>query len=146
MPELPEVEALASFLRERAVGRAVQRADVAAFSAVKTFDPPLTALRGALVTDASRYGKFLSLDFDDLQLVMHLARGGWLQWRDSLPPAPPRPGRSPLAFRLHLAPELVSGPVAGFDLGAVPVVESVAEFVGPYGSDSFGRPFVDESL
>src|SRR5664279_2155804 len=116
MPELPEIEALASFLRERAVGRAVQRADVAAFSAVKTFDPPLTALRGALVTDASRYGKFLSLDFDDLQLVMHLARGGWLQWRDSLPPAPPRPGRSPLAFRLHLAPELVSGPVAGFDL------------------------------
>jgi formamidopyrimidine-DNA glycosylase len=116
MPELPEVEALASFLRERAVGRAVQRADVAAFSAVKTFDPPLTALRGAVVTDASRHGKFLSLDLDDLHLVMHLARGGWLQWRESLPPAPPRPGKSPLAFRLHLAPEFPSGPVAGFDL------------------------------
>ena len=50
MPELPEVEALASFLRERATGRAVQRADVAAFSAVKTFDPPLSALPGAIVS------------------------------------------------------------------------------------------------
>ena len=53
MPELPEVEALASFLRERAVGRAVMRADVAAFSAVKTFDPPLSALGGAEVTGAA---------------------------------------------------------------------------------------------
>jgi formamidopyrimidine-DNA glycosylase len=116
MPELPEVEALASFLRERATGRAVQRADVAAFSAVKTFDPPLSALPGAVVTGASRYGKFLSLDFDGLHLVTHLARGGWLQWRDKLPPAPPRPGRGPLAFRLHLAPEFPDGPVSGFDL------------------------------
>jgi formamidopyrimidine-DNA glycosylase len=116
VPELPEVEALASFLRDRAVGRAVQRADVAAFSAVKTFDPPLTALQGAVVNNASRYGKFLSLDFDGLHLVTHLARGGWLQWRDSLPPAPPRPGKGPLAFRLHLAPEFPEGPVSGFDL------------------------------
>jgi formamidopyrimidine-DNA glycosylase len=116
MPELPEVEALASFLRDRATGRAVLRADVAAFSAVKTFDPPLSALQGAVVAGASRYGKFLSLDFDGLHLVTHLARGGWLQWRDSLPPAPPRPGKSPLAFRLHLAPEFPEGPVAGFDL------------------------------
>ncbi len=116
MPELPEIEALASFLRERAVGRAVQRADVAAFSAVKTFDPPLSALHGAVVNDASRFGKFLSLDFDGMHLVMHLARGGWLQWRDSLPAAPPRPGKGPLAFRLHLAPEFPEGPVAGFDL------------------------------
>src|SRR6476659_9803833 len=113
MPELPEIEALASFLRERAVGRAVHRADVAAFSAVKTFDPPLSALQGAVVNGASRYGKFLSLDFDGLHLITHLARGGWLQWRESLPPAPPRPGgKSPLAFRLHLAPEFPSGFVA----------------------------------
>ncbi len=138
MPELPEIEALASFLRERAVGRAVQRADVAAFSAVKTFDPPLSALSGAVVNGASRFGKFLSLDFDGLHLVMHLARGGWLQWRDSLPPAPPRPGKGPLAFRLHLAPEFPEGPVAGFDLTemgtqkrlAVYLVRNVTEVPG----------------
>ena len=116
MPELPEVEALASFLRDRATGRAVIRADVAAISAVKTFDPPLSALSGAIVAGASRYGKFLSLDFDGMHLITHLARGGWLQWRDTLPPAPPKPGRSPLALRLHLAPEFPDGPVSGFDL------------------------------
>jgi formamidopyrimidine-DNA glycosylase len=116
VPELPEVEALASFLRERAVGRSVVRADVAAFSAVKTFDPPLSALAGAEVTAAARHGKFLDLDVSGLHLIIHLARGGWLQWRDSLPPAPPKPGRSPLAFRLHLAPEFPEGPVSGFDL------------------------------
>jgi formamidopyrimidine-DNA glycosylase len=155
MPELPEVEALASFLRERAVGRAVIRADVAAFSAVKTFDPPLSALEGAVVTGASRYAKFLSLDFSGgppgsesggppadedggppisrgvadggvagggvaagggMHLITHLSRAGWLQWRDKLSPAPPKPGRGPLAFRLHLAPEFPEGPVGGFDL------------------------------
>jgi formamidopyrimidine-DNA glycosylase len=116
VPELPEVEALASFLRERAVGRSVMRADVAAFSAVKTFDPPLAAINGAEVTGAARHGKFLDLDVSGLHLVVHLARGGWLQWRENLPPAPPKPGRGPLAFRLHLAPEFAGGPVAGFDL------------------------------
>ena len=116
MPELPEVEALAAFLRERAVGRSVIRADVAAFSAVKTFDPPLSALSGATVAGAGRHGKFLDIDVDGLHLVIHLARAGWLQWRESLPAAPPRPGKGPLAFRLHLAPEFPEGPVSGFDL------------------------------
>jgi formamidopyrimidine-DNA glycosylase len=116
VPELPEVEALASFLRQRAVGRSVIRADVAAFSAVKTFDPPLTALSGAEVTGAGRHGKFLDLEISGLHLITHLARGGWLHWRDSLPLAPPKPGRGPLALRLHLAPEIAEGPVSGFDL------------------------------
>src|SRR3954451_19218820 len=123
MPELPEVEALATFLRERAVGRTVQRTDVAAINAVKTYDPPLSALTGAYVIDAARHGKFLDLTLaseaagEVLHLITHLSRAGWLQWRESLPAAPPRPGgKGPLAFRLHLAPELPGGPAAGFDL------------------------------
>jgi formamidopyrimidine-DNA glycosylase len=117
MPELPEVEALATFLRERAVGRTVLRADVAAISAVKTFDPPLVAINGAEIDGAARHGKFLDIDISGLHLVIHLARAGWLQWRESLPPAPPRPGgKGPIALRLHLVPELPGGPVAGFDL------------------------------
>ncbi|MGN6242059.1 MAG: Fpg/Nei family DNA glycosylase [Motilibacteraceae bacterium] len=102
MPELPEVEALVGVLRERAVGRVVARVDVTAISVLKTFDPPVTSLGGLGVTGAERRGKFLCLDVDGLWLVMHLARGGWLQWKDALPPAPPRPGKGPLALRLHL--------------------------------------------
>jgi formamidopyrimidine-DNA glycosylase len=124
MPELPEVEALAAFLRENAVGRTVVRSDVAAFSVIKTFDPPLTALNGLSVTGAGRYGKFLDLEVDGLHLVTHLSRAGWLQWREKLSPVPPKPGRGPLAFRLHLAPAFDPDddtgnddePPAGFDL------------------------------
>ena len=122
MPELPEVESLAAFLRERAVGRTVKRADVAAISAVKTFDPPLRALDGAIVIGAGRHGKFLDVEVASpmgelLHLVIHLARGGWLHWRENLPAAPPKPGgKGPIAVRLHLDPEFDDGPTAGFDL------------------------------
>ena len=102
MPELPEVEALAAFLRESAVGRVITRVDLAGIQSIKTFDPPLSALAGLEVTGASRHGKFLDLDVSGLHLVVHLARAGWLHWRDALPPAPPKPGRGPLALRVHL--------------------------------------------
>jgi formamidopyrimidine-DNA glycosylase len=102
VPELPEVEALAAFLRESAVGRVVARADLTALQALKTFDPPLSALSGLEVTGASRHGKFLDLDVSGLHLVVHLARAGWLHWRTGLPTAPPKPGKGPLALRLHL--------------------------------------------
>jgi formamidopyrimidine-DNA glycosylase len=102
VPELPEVEALAEFLRERAVGHVIARVDVAAISVLKTYDPPLSSLGGLTLTAVGRYGKFLDLDCDGLHLVVHLARAGWLQWRESLPAAPPRPGKGPLALRLHL--------------------------------------------
>ena len=46
MPELPEVEALAGFLTEHAVGQVVARVDVAAISVLKTFDPPVDRARG----------------------------------------------------------------------------------------------------
>jgi formamidopyrimidine-DNA glycosylase len=103
MPELPEVESLAAFLREHAVGHVVARADAASFSVLKTFDPPLTALAGQEITEVGRHGKFLDLSTDQgLHLITHLARAGWLRWRDDLPTAPPKPGKSPLAFRLRL--------------------------------------------
>ena len=78
VPELPEVEALAAFLREHAVGRIVTRVDLAAVQAIKTFDPPLSALAGLELTGASRHGKFLDLDVSGVHLVVHLARAGWL--------------------------------------------------------------------
>jgi len=103
MPELPEVESLAAFLRGHAIGHAIARADAASFSVLKTFDPPVTALTGQVITEVSRHGKFLDLGTDQgLHLIMHLARAGWLRWRDELPKAPPKPGKSPLMFRLAL--------------------------------------------
>jgi len=86
---------------------------------LKTYDPALTGLRGQTITGTARYGKFLDLVTEPagtegsggkLHLIVHLARAGWLRWRDSLPDKPPRPGKGPLAFRLRFTDG------AGFDL------------------------------
>lgn len=104
MPELPEVEALAAYVRDRATGRHVERIDLSAISALKTFDPPLPAAHLRTVTGAVRHGKFLDviLDAGELHLVVHLARAGWLRYRDALAPAPLRPGKGPIALRVRL--------------------------------------------
>ena len=100
MPELPEVESLARFLSERAVGRTVTRAELGSLSALKTYDPPLSTLVGRTVTGTGRRGKYLSLELGGVSLVMHLARGGWLQWREALTATRAKPGKGPLALRL----------------------------------------------
>jgi formamidopyrimidine-DNA glycosylase len=110
MPELPEIEALSVFLREKSKGKVIERAEVAALSALKTYQPPMESLMGATVEDVGRMGKYLTIETGEVWLVMHLARGGWVHWRDKIPPGPARPGRGPLALRIGLS----SG--AGFDV------------------------------
>lgn len=113
MPELPEVEALADHLRRHAVGLAVGRVDVSALSVLKTFDPPLSAVHGQEVTAANRWGKYLGLQAGDLHLITHLSRAGWLRWSDQLAPGPLKPGKGPIALRVHLG---TPGDAPGFDL------------------------------
>ncbi|MFJ2220221.1 Fpg/Nei family DNA glycosylase [Streptomyces anulatus] len=110
MPELPEVEALRVFLDDHLVGKEIARVLPLAISVLKTYDPPLTALEGTAVTSVARHGKFLDIEAGGLHLCTHLARAGWLRWKDSFPAAPPRPGKGPLALRL------VTTDGDGFDL------------------------------
>ncbi|MEV0917007.1 DNA-formamidopyrimidine glycosylase family protein [Streptomyces sp. NPDC049967] len=102
MPELPEVEALRVFLDDHLVGREIERVLPLAISVLKTYDPPLTALHGGTVTGVRRHGKFLDIEVGPLHLLTHLARAGWLQWKDGFPATPPRPGKGPLALRTVL--------------------------------------------
>ncbi|MCX4713162.1 Fpg/Nei family DNA glycosylase [Streptomyces sp. ID03-2B] len=110
MPELPEVEALRVFLDDHLVGKEIARVLPLAISVLKTYDPPLTALEGERVASVARHGKFLDIEAGGLHLCTHLARAGWLRWKDSFPAAPPRPGKGPLALRL------VTADGDGFDL------------------------------
>jgi formamidopyrimidine-DNA glycosylase len=117
VPELPEVQALVDFLTDKAVGQVVARVDVASINVLKTFAPPVTSLGGLTVTGAARHGKFLDLDVDGLHLIAHLSRAGWLHWRDQLPTTLLKPGKGPIALRVHLGSAAASSPThAGFDL------------------------------
>jgi formamidopyrimidine-DNA glycosylase len=127
MPELPEVAALADFLRTRASGRTVAGVEVGSIAALKTFDPPTDALTGGAVTDVARHGKWLDVvvspapaapvpDGAPLHLVFHLSRGGWVRWSDALSTKPVRPslGGSGRGAVLALRVRLDDG--SGFDL------------------------------
>jgi formamidopyrimidine-DNA glycosylase len=125
VPELPEVEALGAYLRERAVGRRVERLEVAAISALKTYDPAPTAAAGRTVIGAGRYGKFLDVQLDDsLHLVVHLARAGWLHYREAFAStAPLKPGKGPIAVRVRLNDS------SGFDLTEAGTQKKLAAYL-----------------
>ncbi len=156
MPELPEVEALAAFLRERVTGHVVAHAYPAAISVLKTYDPPFTALDGQAITGVSRHGKFLDLSAGPaggdarLHLVIHLARAGWLRWREEIPSQPPKPGKGPLAFRVILDDG------SGFDLTEAGTQKRLAVYlvrdpmdvpgVASLGPDPLDASFTAETL
>jgi formamidopyrimidine-DNA glycosylase len=123
MPELPEVHALVSDLRSRLIGRTIARLDIVAFAALKTYDPPVSALEGLTIGAVERHGKYLDIQAGDLHLVIHLARAGWLRWRDKAPVATVRRGAGPIAARLVLDDG------TGFDLTEAGTKKSLAVHV-----------------
>jgi formamidopyrimidine-DNA glycosylase len=134
MPELPEVHALVTDLGARLVGRTVARLEVVSFAALKTFDPPVSALEGQVVHQVTRHGKFLDIAVGPLHLVIHLARAGWIRWREAAPQFSGRPGRTPLAARLVLddgtgkdGTKLAKG--SGFDLTEAGTKKSLAIYL-----------------
>ena len=128
MPELPEVTALAAFLADHASGQEITAVTVASLNVMTTYDPPASALLGRVVTGAGRYGKFLDIvtaapdnptgPREDLHLVVHLARAGWLRWSDALSVTPPKMG-GPIALRVRLQG-------GGFDVTEAGTKKSVA--------------------
>ena len=129
MPELPEVEALALDLGGRLDGRAIVTVHVPQFSALKTFDPPISALEGTLVDRVGRFGKFLDIEASGTHLVLHLARAGWVRWRDEVPAIPPKPSpKSTLALRIVLDDD-GSGTSPGLDVTEAGTRKSLAAYV-----------------
>ncbi|MDQ1527402.1 MAG: formamidopyrimidine-DNA glycosylase [Microbacteriaceae bacterium] len=102
MPELPEVQTLATDLGARLGGRVVDRLQILSFAVLKTVDPSVSALEGKVIGGVSRHGKFLDIQVGELHLILHLARAGWIRWREDAPVQAARPGKSPLAARLIL--------------------------------------------
>jgi formamidopyrimidine-DNA glycosylase len=123
VPELPEVQALVDFLRERAEGLAIAGVELGSVSVLKTYDPPPASLQGLPVTTVNRHGKFIDIEAEGLHLVFHLARAGWLRWSDTLPATSIRPGKSPIALRARLSDG------SGFDLTEAGTRKRLAAYI-----------------
>ncbi|MCA1689231.1 MAG: DNA-formamidopyrimidine glycosylase [Actinobacteria bacterium] len=83
MPELPEVEITARRLDAALRGAEIDSARAPGINALKTFDPPLSALEGRRITRVGRRGKqFVVEAGDDLALLVHLMSAGRLQLYD----------------------------------------------------------------
>ncbi len=125
MPELPEVHALADFLRGRMVGRVVTDVELGSIAVLKTYDPAPDSLVGRPVDAVTRHGKFVDVDVDGSHLVFHLARAGWLRWYDEVPETRVRPGKTPIALRVRLDDG------SGFDLTEAGTKKGLAAYVVP---------------
>ena len=120
MPEMPEVQGLVDFLDGRVTGLMITRVSVANIAALKTYDPPVDALKGTEITGAARHGKFIDLSTTGPHLIFHLAKAGWLRWYDQLPATIIRPGKTPIALRVALSDG------SGFDLTEAGTKKSLA--------------------
>jgi formamidopyrimidine-DNA glycosylase len=80
VPELPEVEITVRRLGAMLAGAEVESALSPGMVALKTIDPPLSALTGRTITGTRRYGKMPVVEFSDgLSLLVHLMSAGRLQ-------------------------------------------------------------------
>ncbi len=127
MPELPEVDALVDYLDRELQGAVVAGVELASFSVLKTFDPPIDALAGLTVTGVSRHGKFVDVDVDGIHLVIHLAKAGWLRWSSAFTDKRIKMGNGPLALRVRV--DRGDGPHEGFDLTEAGTRKGLAVYV-----------------
>ncbi|MDQ4024472.1 MAG: DNA-formamidopyrimidine glycosylase [Actinomycetota bacterium] len=105
MPELPEVEITARRLDAALRGATIESALAPGINALRTFDPPLSALEGRAITAVARRGKqFVVAVGGDLALLVHLMSAGRLQLFDRR--AGPRDRTSRLLLRLEGGREL----------------------------------------
>jgi formamidopyrimidine-DNA glycosylase len=100
MPELPEVEITSRLLSRVLEGAEIESALAPGINALKTFDPPLSALEGERIIGVRRRGKHLIVDVSgDLALLIHLMSAGRLQLYDKR--AGPRDRTSRLLVRVR---------------------------------------------
>ena len=84
MPELPEVEITARLIGAAVAGAQIESALAPGINALKTFDPPLTALAGKTVAGVRRRGKLFVVELDgELAILIHLMSAGRLQLFDT---------------------------------------------------------------
>ncbi|MGB9183355.1 MAG: DNA-formamidopyrimidine glycosylase family protein [Solirubrobacteraceae bacterium] len=84
MPELPEVEITARLLGSALAGTRIESALTPGVNALRTYDPPLSAIEGRQLSGVTRRGKLFAVEVeDDLTMLIHLMSAGRLQLFDT---------------------------------------------------------------
>ncbi|MGH2870095.1 MAG: DNA-formamidopyrimidine glycosylase family protein [Solirubrobacteraceae bacterium] len=84
MPELPEVEITARLLGSALAGARVESALSPGVNALRTYDPPLSAIAGHEIAGVTRRGKLFAVEVgEDLTMLIHLMSAGRLQLFDT---------------------------------------------------------------
>ena len=153
MPELPEVEAIASTLRPLVRGQSVRCAHVLHAVATRPQTPLqlVTLSQGRRVREVWRRGKYLFLELDRGLIEMHFRFDGQLLWFSSAKELLERANRAPGGVHVDVALEFGKG-VLGFadrrHFGRVHAWES-AETCVPLkrlGVDALSREFTKDVL
>jgi formamidopyrimidine-DNA glycosylase len=85
MPELPDVVVYVDALRQRILGRVLQRVNIRTPFLLRSVAPPVEAVHGKTARDVRRVGKRIAIGFeDDLWLVIHLMIAGRLHWHAAI--------------------------------------------------------------
>jgi formamidopyrimidine-DNA glycosylase len=95
MPELPDITIYLEALERRILGERLEAVRIGSPFVLRTFDPPLEAVRARVVRQLRRLGKRIAIGLEDeLWLVVHLMIAGRLHWK---PPAARLSGKFQLA-------------------------------------------------
>lgn len=107
MPEMPEIEAHSERLAEQYVGRTLTELRPLNFTALKTAVPQPDAAYGHEVRSIGRRGKYLTIEFEPLTMVVHLMQGGRLLPDEKLSKKP-RGGQARIIFDDGVHPLLLT--------------------------------------
>jgi formamidopyrimidine-DNA glycosylase len=142
MPELPDVTVYVESLERLIGGRRIERVRVANPFVLRTFDPPISAVQGRVVTGFRRIGKRIVFVLEgDLFLVVHLMIAGRFHWKKAGTPLNRKVGHAALDFehgtlmlteasaKKRASMHLVRGEMAleAFDRGGLEVLGATLE-------------------
>src|SRR5690242_13620781 len=83
MPELPDVTVYVERIQALAAEQPLEKVRVASPFLVRTFDPPIDAVEGAVLNSVQRLGKQIVLGFEnDMYVAIHLMIAGRLHWKE----------------------------------------------------------------
>src|SRR5262249_8888201 len=100
VPELPDVTVYVEALRERILGRRLERVSIRGPFLLRSAAPPVSAVEAKVVRDVRRVGKRIAIGVEgDLWLALHLMIAGRLHWKTE--PPKPTDKRILAAFTFH---------------------------------------------